>query len=105
MIHYYYRSKEELFQSVVETTYERTLADLEKALAPNAAFGERVARLYTKLGSLSDEERETVRMVVREAMTSPNVLQALLERSCADTFRCCCVWWRMGSARERSAAT
>jgi AcrR family transcriptional regulator len=81
MIHYYYRSKEGLFQAVVETVYERTLADLEKALAPDAPFAERVARLYAKLGSLSDEERETVRMVVREAMTSPNVLQALLERS------------------------
>lgn len=81
MIHYYYRSKEELFQAVVETTYERTLADLEKALAPDAPFGERIARLYAKLGSLSDEERATVRMVVRESMTSPNVLQALLERS------------------------
>jgi TetR/AcrR family transcriptional regulator len=81
MIHYYYRSKEGLFQAVVEAVYQRTLADLEKALAPDAPFGVRVARLYAKLGSLSDEERETARMVVREAMTSPNVLQALLERS------------------------
>jgi len=81
MIHYYYRTKEELFQAVVETTYERTLSDLERALAPDAPFGERLARLYAKLSNLSDEERETVRMVVREAMTSQNVLQALLERS------------------------
>jgi AcrR family transcriptional regulator len=81
MIHYYYRGKEELFQAVVEATYEQTLADLERALAPDAPFGVRVERLYAKLGSLSDEERETVRMVVREAMTSSKVLQALLKRA------------------------
>jgi AcrR family transcriptional regulator len=80
MIHYYHHDKRALFLAVVEATYARTLADLEKALAPDAPYGTRVRRLYLKLATLSDDERETVRLVAREAITHPSLLKSLLER-------------------------
>jgi len=80
MIYYYFPTKDDLFLSVVESTYERVLADLEATLAPSIPVRERLVNLFTRLARLSDEELSMMRLIAREALVSSSRLDRLIER-------------------------
>ena len=80
MIYYYFPTKDELFLSVVESTYERVLADLEAALAPDVPARQRFENLFLRLARLNDEELSMMRLIAREALVSSSRLDRLIER-------------------------
>ena len=80
MIYYYYPSKDDLFLAVVEEIYETLLGDLESRLDRARPVGERVRLLYERLGALSEDEKQVLRLVIREALASPDRLETLIER-------------------------
>ncbi|MFO0564583.1 MAG: TetR/AcrR family transcriptional regulator [Polyangiaceae bacterium] len=80
MIYYYFPTKDDLFLAVVEEIYEKVLLDLETALAAAEPFEARVAAVYRRAGSLTDDEVDVFRLVVREAMVSSSRLDRLVER-------------------------
>jgi AcrR family transcriptional regulator len=80
MVYYYFPSKDDLFLAVVEEVYVSLLEGLERVLAPALPVAERLAGLYRRLGTLSDDERTIVRLVIREALASPARLDKLFQR-------------------------
>src|SRR6185436_13781032 len=70
MIYYYFPTKDDLFFAVVEESYAKILADMERALAPDGTLEERLVRLFERIANVSDDEIETVRLVGREALLS-----------------------------------
>jgi AcrR family transcriptional regulator len=80
MVYYYFQAKEALFLAVIEETYVGLLASLEQVLAPSLPAGERLRGLYTRIGSLRPDEATMLRLVLREALTSPARLERLIDR-------------------------
>jgi AcrR family transcriptional regulator len=80
MIYYYYPTKDDLFLAVVEEIYVAFLQDVEREVAADRPVGERLLRLYRRLGAMTDDERAVVRLVVREALTSTTRLERVIER-------------------------
>lgn len=77
MVYYYFPTKDDLFQAVVEEVYTVLLADLQTALAPDAPVEDRVTRVYQRMGAMSDVEFIVVRLIIREAMISSSRLKRL----------------------------
>jgi AcrR family transcriptional regulator len=80
MVYYYFPTKDVLFLAVVDESYDAMLARLAVAIEPTRSFAERVERLYGFFGALSPDERDVLRMIVREALCSTERLQSLLAR-------------------------
>ena len=80
MIYYYFPTKDDLFLAVVEEIYLALLGDLESRLDRNRPVAERIRLLYERLGALSDDEKQVLRLVIREALASPDRLESLIER-------------------------
>jgi AcrR family transcriptional regulator len=80
MIYYYFPTKDDLFLAVVEEIYGALLEDVAGRLARTRPVLERVRLLYQRLGALEREEEEVLRLVVREALTSPARLQKIIHR-------------------------
>jgi AcrR family transcriptional regulator len=80
MVYYYYPKKDDLFFAVVEETYGKLLADMTRALEPDAPIEERIRRLYTRVGAVSDAELATVQLIVREILVSSARLRRLVAR-------------------------
>jgi AcrR family transcriptional regulator len=80
MVYYYFPSKDELFLAVVEEHYEKLVADLDGALAPELPVRERLERMFQRFGRVSPEEIDVIRLVVREALVSSERLDRILER-------------------------
>jgi AcrR family transcriptional regulator len=80
MVYYYFPTKDDLFLAVVEEVYERLLADLVVALAPERPVRERITKLYERIARLSEEELLIVRLVVREALVSSTRLESVVSR-------------------------
>ncbi len=80
MIYYYFPTKDDLFLSVLEDVYPALLDDVAAALALDAPFEERLARVSARLGRVSEEELSVLRIVVREALVSSERRRRVLER-------------------------
>jgi AcrR family transcriptional regulator len=80
MVYYYFPTKDDLFFAVVEDVYTKLLADMTRALEPNAPVEDRIRRLYTRVGAITDAELTTVQLVVREALVSSARFRRLLAR-------------------------
>jgi AcrR family transcriptional regulator len=80
MIYYYFPNKDDLFFAVVEESYEKILADLERVLGTAGSIEERLARLYERIADATNEEAETVRLVGREALLSSARRDRLAQR-------------------------
>lgn len=85
MVYYYFPTKDDLFFAVVEETYSHVLAKLEHALHGKtdqdpADFEAKLVRLYTTIGSLTDAEMVTLRLVLREVLVSSSRFHRLIER-------------------------
>jgi AcrR family transcriptional regulator len=80
MVYYYYPAKDDLFLAVVEEIYVALLGDLESRLDRARPVRERIRLLYERLGALSEDEKQVLRLVIREALASPDRLASLIER-------------------------
>ncbi len=80
MVYYYYRTKDDLFLAVVEEIYSKLLHDMTEALDPALSPRERLRRLYVRVGKISDDELDVVRLVLREVLVSSTRLEQLIER-------------------------
>jgi AcrR family transcriptional regulator len=80
MIYYYFKTKDDLFLAVVEEPYEGVIADMEAALQGPGSFEERLVRLSTRIGQLTELELTTLKLVMREAMVSSARIPRLVER-------------------------
>jgi AcrR family transcriptional regulator len=80
MVGYYFPAKDDLFLAVVEEPYGQVLGHLERALAPGATVAERLRRLFRRIGQLTPEELQMVRLVAREALVSSSRLERLVQR-------------------------
>jgi AcrR family transcriptional regulator len=80
MVYYYYPTKDELFFAVVEETYQKIMADLERVLALGTPVKERLERLFERVALVSDEEVEILRLVALEGLMSTSRFERLVER-------------------------
>jgi AcrR family transcriptional regulator len=80
MVYYYFPTKDDLFLAVVESVYVGFLQDLERTLDAQRPVVERIEGLYRRIGAASPLEREVLRLVLREALTSPARLTRLIRR-------------------------
>lgn len=80
MVYYYFPTKDDLFLAVVESNYERVLADMTDALKADAPARERIRGLYRRIGRMSDEELAVIRLIIREVLTSSSRMGKLSER-------------------------
>jgi AcrR family transcriptional regulator len=80
MIYYYFPTKDDLFLAVIEEVYEKFLADLEQALAPQGSTRERLRRVYRRIAHATDDEVEIVHLVAREGMVSSVRRERIIER-------------------------
>jgi AcrR family transcriptional regulator len=80
MIYYYHPTKDDLFLAVVEEVYVALLKDLEARLAPGKPVPDRLQALFERIGEASDDERQVLQLVLREALTSPARLARLIRR-------------------------
>ncbi len=70
MVYYYYTTKDDLFLAIVEEPYQAFLVDLEAILASKRNFQERLGGFFSRIGDMSNAEREMVQLIVRESLTS-----------------------------------
>jgi AcrR family transcriptional regulator len=80
MIYYYFPTKDDLFLAVIEEVYEKLLADLEQALAPEGSTRDRMRRVYRRIAHATDDEVEILRLVAREGMVSSARRDRIIER-------------------------
>lgn len=80
MIYYYFPTKDDLFFAAVEEVYVKFLASLEDTLASGSTLEERLIHLYERIGSVSDDELDLVRLVAHEALTSSPRFERLIDR-------------------------
>jgi AcrR family transcriptional regulator len=80
MIHYYFRTKDDLFLEVVEELYVKLLAELEGILGREAPLGTKLQGLFLRLGAATQEETDVIRLVVREALASTSRFERLFAR-------------------------
>lgn len=80
MIYYYFPTKDDLFFAAFEEVYVKFLASLENALASASTLEQRLVHLYERIGSVSDDELDLVRLIAHEALTSSPRVDRLIER-------------------------
>ncbi len=80
MVYYYFPTKDDLFFAVIEEIYVPLVADLTRALAPDAPVDDRLRRLYRRLGEMSELEATTLRLILREILVSNDRLGRVLQR-------------------------
>ncbi len=80
MVHYYFRSKDDLLLAVIEEMYAGFSADIRAALAPDAPVEERLRRLYARVAAMSELEFTVLRIVLREALVSSERLKKVFAR-------------------------
>jgi AcrR family transcriptional regulator len=80
MIYYYFPTKDDLLLAVVEQVYVGLLRDLEAGLAATRPVVDRLQALYARIAAASEDERQVLRLVLREALTSPRRLKRLFRR-------------------------
>jgi AcrR family transcriptional regulator len=80
MVYYYFPSKDDLFLAVVESVYLGFLQDLERVLDAGRPVVERIEGLYRRIGAATPLERDVLRLMLREALTSPARLGRLIRR-------------------------
>jgi AcrR family transcriptional regulator len=68
MIFYYFPTKDDLFQAVIEEVYAGLVRDLEATLGRGGTARARLERASARVGNASREELDVVRLIVHEAL-------------------------------------
>ena len=80
MIYYYFPSKDELWDAVIEDVYAPLLVDLAAILAAPGPLRDQLRRLALRISELAEPDRRVVRLVLRDALVSSARRQRLFER-------------------------
>jgi AcrR family transcriptional regulator len=81
MVYYYFKTKDELFLSVVEDVYAGLLQDLIAVLSPQDVTPERrIAGIFERVARTSERELDVMCMILREALVSSERLQRVVQR-------------------------
>lgn len=80
MVYYYHPTKDELFLAVVEDVYGKLMDELVGVVASSQSVEERLRAVYERLGTMSSDEHEVLRIIVREALGSTERLGRLVDR-------------------------
>ena len=80
MLYYYFPTKDDLFLAVVEEIYSKLLGDLTEAARPNVSVEEQLRAIYERLGRLSADEADVLRIAIREMLVSTARRGRLFER-------------------------
>ncbi len=80
MIHYYFRTKDDLFLAVVEELYVELLGELEAILDQDVPIQAKLEQLFLRIGAATQEELDVIRLVVREALASTSRFERLFTR-------------------------
>jgi len=81
MIYYYFPTKEDLFLEVIEEPYARIVEAIGEILGRPIGVRERIRALYRRIGALTPEEAETFRLVISEAVKSPQLRARVFARA------------------------
>ena len=81
MIYYYFPAKDDLFLAVIEEPYARMVDAIGALLARAEPARDRVRALYRWIGALSTDEVDTFRLVVSEALKSPELRAKVFARA------------------------
>jgi AcrR family transcriptional regulator len=80
MIHYYFKTKDDLFLAVVEEIYGVLLADLAAILGQDTPLAAKLEKLFLRIGAATQTEMDVIRLVVREALASTTRFERLFDR-------------------------
>jgi AcrR family transcriptional regulator len=81
MIYYYFPSKDDLFLGVIEEPYVAIVQTFGEVLATDAPVRERIRALFRRIGAFTGDEAETFRLVLSEAIKSPERRAAVFARA------------------------
>ena len=81
MIYYYFPSKNDLFLGVIEEPYVAIVATFGEVLDTDAPVRERIRALFRRIGAFTPDEAETFRLVLSEAIKSPERRAAVFARA------------------------
>jgi TetR/AcrR family transcriptional repressor of nem operon len=81
MIYYYFPSKDDLFLGVIEEPYVAIVATFAEILDTDAPVRERIRALFRRIGAFTPDEAETFRLVLSEAIKSPERRAAVFARA------------------------
>jgi len=81
MIYYYFPAKEDLFLAVIEEPYAQIVEAMGAILGRPEPVRDRIRALFRRIGALTAEEAETFRLVVGEAMKSPQLRARVFARA------------------------
>jgi AcrR family transcriptional regulator len=80
MIYYYFPSKDDLFLAVIEEPYAAIVATFGAILGVDAPLRDRIRAVFRRVGAFTPEEAETFRLVLSEAIKSPERRAAVFAR-------------------------
>ena len=80
MIYYYFPSKDDLWDAVIEDVYAPLLADVARVLAAPGPLRGQLRALALRIAGLTEPDRRVVRFVLRDALVSSTRRQRLFER-------------------------
>jgi len=81
MIYYYFPAKEDLFLAVIEEPYARIVEEMAAILGRQEPVRDRIRALFRRIGALTPEEAETFRLVIGEAIKSPQLRAKVFARA------------------------
>ncbi len=80
MIYYYFPTKDDLWDAVIEEVYQRLVTDVAGILAGPGPLRAQLRRMATHVASLADGDRRVVRLALRDALGCAARRQRLFER-------------------------
>lgn len=80
MVYYYFKTKDDLFLSVVEDVYGELMRSLSTLLAADMPPDQRLRDLYQRFACMDEREFEVVRLILREALISSDRVRRLAAR-------------------------
>jgi AcrR family transcriptional regulator len=81
MIYYYFPTKDDLFLGVIEEPYTAIVAMFGETLGTALPVRERIRALFRRISVFTPDEAETFRLVVREALISPERRSRVVARA------------------------
>jgi AcrR family transcriptional regulator len=82
MVYYYFPTKDDVFFALVDETYSKLLADLERRMSVDGEGGveAKLQHLFSRIGEANADEVDVIHLIVREALGSAERRKRLMER-------------------------
>ncbi len=70
MVYYYFPTKEALFEAVIDEAFPSFVKGFEEALQDDVPIPARIERLFVRMGNLTNDEADVLRIVLAEVLRS-----------------------------------